>query len=699
MKKNLFKLILMLSLCYLFAEENSKLKQISELFNQKQYLLVQKQLDDISSQEFSEFTNDEQLFFVIYEAKTKLELYKNDSNYSEVLKDVLDKLKKYDVNLKNSKLNGIKESFFSTRLYCNILLNNIDEAKDDYSKIKNPDEYCSYLIAYGYFTVEKDYEKSKSYLDNYLQKEEQASFKLMETKLLYAKNLLHMNNVSDASNIYSMLYEEHKLSSDDIFEYAKILFIQEKYQSAENKALESKNPLMNYFCGLCSINTRQWDKAEKYLSLYLQKNASIYGYLDSASYYKAYAVYRMGKYKEAYKLFTTFADSTTELTFARHAYEIAAKCAVYESDFKNASIQAEKLVKISFKDDDKQKAVIFCAEIYLDCKEYDKAYELLLPYTYDKSDFSLQCYKIIAEIYVKTNDIERAQTVYEKIIKTYPNTQDAQDAYFKRAELYYANNNFAKAASFYSDYISKYSNGSYLEASYYFCGESYLKINEYEKCVNQNKKLISKYPKSIYTYGAYKNLFTAYYELKNFVEAEKCAEYMMSNFKSQAVSDGIPEKLDIISIVKNGTSKEIAEKKVEFEKAGGAKKLEGRMIGYELFNLYVESDNYSEAKKLADILYVESITRDKKEYYYLGLICEFYAKNESGAKQAQFYLKAVEFYRMSSEDTSQKEAVALYSAVDAFLKDNKTADAKETAQVLKKLYPESRQAKNVDKLF
>ena len=115
--------------------------------------------------------------------------------------------------------------------------------------------------------------------------------------------------------------------------------------------------------------------------------------------------------------------------------------------------------------------------------------------------------------------------------------------------------------------------------------------------------------------------------------------------------------------------------------------------------MYLEDSNDAEAKKIASPLYKSTAKRDEREFYYLGKIAEFYAKQESGAKQAEYYLKAVEYYRQSSKDTSSEEAVALYSAVDAFLKDKKTADAKETAQVLKKLYPDSRQAKNVDKLF
>ena len=694
MKKLLFSFLFLGLGFFCFAQENALLESVVKAYDKKDYVSASQIIDEVK--EDSNRSKDELLFCFIYESKIKLD---SSENKKLTAQKVLGELTAKEQDIKNSRLNGLSDSYYQLVLYCNTVLGNSEKALAAYFKIQNVDEDSVYLAAYCYFTIEKDYRKTEQIFKEYLTQKSLMDFKKTNNRVLYAKTLARNEKYLDAENFYSMLYEDKKLTSDEIFEYAKLLYIQEKYQSAEVKAKESKNPLASYLSGLCAINTKQWKNAEQNLSAYLKQYASVYGYVDSATYYQAYSVYRQGKYKEAYKLFSSFADSTTELNFARHAYELAAKCAVLDSDFKNAATQAEKLVKISFKDEEKQKATIFCAEIYIDCKEYDKAYNLLSQNTYDKSDFALSCWKLIAEIYVKTSDADRADTVYEKIIKDYPRTDDAEEACYKRGELYYGQGKYEKAAERYASYNSKYPSGKYLEPSYYFCGESYLKAKKYEKSLGPNLNLISKFPKSVYTYGAYKNLFEAYYELNNITEAQKIADFMMNNYKSQAVSDGIPAKLKVIGNVKNGASKKMAEKQAEYETKGGSSTVEGRLAGYELFMMYLEDSNDAEAKKIASPLYKSTAKRDEREFYYLGKIAEFYAKQESGAKQAEYYLKAVEYYRQSSKDTSSEEAVALYSAVDAFLKDKKTADAKETAQVLKKLYPDSRQAKNVDKLF
>ena len=60
------------------------------------------------------------------------------------------------------------------------------------------------------------------------------------------------------------------------------------------------------------------------------------------------------------------------------------------------------------------------------------------------------------------------------------------------------------------------------------------------------------------------------------------------------------------------------------------------------------------------------------------------------------YLKAAEFYR--SMKNSSGAAASLYGAAEAFAADGFTGDARETAKLLKELYPQSIQAERVDRV-
>ena len=60
------------------------------------------------------------------------------------------------------------------------------------------------------------------------------------------------------------------------------------------------------------------------------------------------------------------------------------------------------------------------------------------------------------------------------------------------------------------------------------------------------------------------------------------------------------------------------------------------------------------------------------------------------------YLKAAEYYR--SVKDSSGAAAALYGAAEAFAADGLKGDARETAALLKELYPKSIQAERVDRV-
>ena len=70
-----------------------------------------------------------------------------------------------------------------------------------------------------------------------------------------------------------------------------------------------------------------------------------------------------------------------------------------------------------------------------------------------------------------------------------------------------------------------------------------------------------------------------------------------------------------------------------------------------------------------------------------------YRRNERNKNAAEMYLLAAEYFRMNNKD--DEAAAALYGAYDSFRAAGLSGDADETARMLKSLYPQSRQAKNI----
>lgn len=638
-------------------------------------------------------TPETKLLAKIYDGKITLD--ENPSSPSAATQ-VIDSFTLISDDVSRSKLKGLSDSYYSVLMQANAILGSWNEVQDLYKMIKNPDETCAYLNALSYYKLE-NYALAEQELVQYQYSSAKRSFETKELSLLYANILGLQKKYSASKDIYEKYYVLNQMEDENYLDYAKVLYNLRDYEKALQVSKLSKNPQVSYFSGLCYLNLSKWKEAYDSFGAYLSANGKKAEFSELSSFYKAYASYKMGKFKEAYSLFVDFANSTTQLNLARQSYELAARSAVLSQDYANAGKQAENLVRICFTDEEKQKAIIFCAQIYADNQNYSKAIATLEPYTNEKSSFALKCLFTMAEIYEKSFDTKKADEIYNQIITTYGNDPLAEEAQFRRGQLSYSVNDYSVAANRFSSYITKYTNGKHLEEAYYLCGECYLRCKEYDNSIRYSKLLVTKYPSSVYLYGANKNLFQAYYETGEYNQAQNSAKFLMNNFNSQAAQDGIPYQLKVLNSISEGKNKEVAEKYAEFEKLGGLSTKNGRLCGYELFDLYVKASDNESALNLAKDLKNVASKPDAAEFEGLGNVTVYIAQNSKWADRPSLYIKAAEYYKGCSKDANA--ASALYLAVEAFLELNQTGDARETAKTLKMLYPNSRQAQNVDSLF
>lgn len=598
--------------------------------------------------------------------------------------------------VKSSKVQNISDSYYSVLMHCAALMGNFIDIDGYFSEVNNPDETAIYLEGL-YFVYNNNYKDCEQFLVQYLYKEGKRYFENKELSLLYAQVLAKQKKYSAAQEIYERIGIS-ELDSVQKMNLSKVYYNLQKYDEAISTIKLSKEAYADYMLGICYLNLGNWKSANSSFTSYISKNGKSAVYSEVSEFYKAYSTYKMGDYKNAYSLFSDFADSTSEIALARQSYELAAKSAVLFSDFTKAAKQAEKLIKISFKEEDTQNAVLFCAEIYTECQNYKMAENTLNPYINEKSDFGLTCLFTLAQVYEKAGQYSKADETYLQIQERFSNEAMAEEAAYKDGELFYTQNDYSTAAKRFSSYIKKYPRGKYIEAAYYFSGECYLRCKEYNLSIVNSKNIVTKYPSSVYMYGANKNLFQAYYESEDYTNALKIAKILVNNYNSQAVQDGIPYQVKILNSIVEGNKKQIAEKQAEVEKFGGIETKNGRLAAYELFNLYLEESEEDFALALAKNLQKKANDKDSDEAYGLGQVTEYIADCGSEANKPALYIKAAEYYRLSGKDKGNAPAV-LYKAVSSFLELGQTGDARETANALKKLYPDSRQAKNVDVLF
>ena len=659
--------------------------------------------------------NESSLIISLYEARMKIEeavKAKNEvsgdkSSVSSLAKQLESELSQNENRYLSAETKNLTSSYYAFLIYCSAAQEEWSRIPPLYEKMletevagaKSIDSQTVLLTATAFYKQRKYAEAESIITTNLTEK---------ENRLLYAAILSRQGKYKEAESIYEKLYAKKELSAEETLEYAKVLYLQKKWKKAKETALEAKQPLSPYLAGLCEIKLKDYKAAKEHLNQYVKQAGN---YKGEAVYYKGYASYRLGEYKDAYSTFIDFNNNykvSAELRLK--AYDFAAKSALRFGDFDKAALQAEALVSFARTDEERYNAALFCSQIYADKKDYAKAVSTLEPFTKKQTDTAISALFQIAKIYETAGDDDKAEAEYKIIYTDYSRTPEAEEAMYRCGELYYSKGNYKKAEEGFTKYIFTYVGGRFTDAAYYFSGESNLKLGDNNRCIMQNKTLITKFPQSLYYYAGARNLMQAYYDEGFYAESLDIAKKIVSKNKKQAEADGIAEKITELEQITAGTDRRIVEKRSEFAKKGELGTVEGRIAGTELVALYAQFDEYYEegialAKKLLPLQAPdESSTKKNIDDVLCGaknadFLALDYENKALYKESAEMYLKAAECYRICGKGYETEAAAALYSATSAFVSANQNGDAKATAKLLKSLYPGSKQANKVDALI
>jgi len=623
--------------------------------------------------------------------KAKILLKETDSKAElQVAKADLEKDFEYFLS---SETDNIVDSYYSTLLQFYIALDKWNELLPVYEKITKPDAQSVYIAASVYY-------KKSDFLN--AKKTAELCAEDAACKKIIASCLLNTNNPLKACQLYSELDAVSQLDDKNRLEYAKALFLCNHFSKANSQAELCKLDESYYISGLCLNNLQSWSKARDNFNSYIKTQSSKANFNKLAFFYKGYAEYNLSEFKNSYLSFVRYTnEEKNNLQMLKKAYDFATKSALQNLDFKNASIQAENLVKISFTQEEKQSATLLVSQIYLDSGNYDKAIEVVIPYVNEKSDFSLQALFQIAKVYEKQEMFAQSEENLNKIISKAPKSSYAEEALYHAGEIYYSVKDYATAENRFNKYVYKYADGKFLDSALFYCSDCDLKLGLLEKSITFCDTFLKKYEKSPYIYGVYSNLLNAYYESENYENALETAKSLLTKFPEQAADDGVGKRANELQKIVSGSDKRIALKQVEYERLGKTSSKEGRKAGSELVMLYW--GNNETQKQACDLAYeliaVQESKKNETEYYAknLSLIAEYNRKINSNKTSAETYLKAALAFRECGK--IQSAAESLYSAVDAFIAADQPGDAKETAKTLKDLYSDSVYAQNVDRVI
>ena len=666
------------------------LRLAADEFNAKNYEKAEEYLSKIEEPEEGQSQDSDILFIKkLYTAKILLE--------KEQAKEAEKMLSGLESSAKKSQASGAQESYYSTLLQCKIQNEKWEEIPGLFGKIKTPGSADIFALS-SYYYKKGQFEKVDSSCGE-----------------LYASALCRLGKYEAACAEYKKLSGQKGQAGQTVqsapFDYALALFRCGRYDEAVKIADAGNAPEKDYLCGLCFINQKAWKKAAERFASYIRQTSGQQNFNKLSLYYKGYAEYNLAEFKNSYSSFVRFcmeengdgnAVAGDSASYLLRAYEYAVKSALQSGDFKNASVQAANLVRYSPAGEQKQKAVILSAEIFSDYKNYDAAIELLAPYTKGRDNFAAQTIFMTAKLYERQNKIDAADELYRRIYENLSRSEYAEEAMYRSGEVYYSSADYSKAYSRFNSYVYKYSAGRFSDAALFYCADCALRLGENDRSVMLNKTLLQKFPSSVYAYGSNKNLLEAYYKLEEYSQALSVARGMLKNFAKQAADDDIGKRAKELEKIVSGTDRRVAEKESEFASLGGVGTVAGRAAGSALVRLYAESlSTQQEAYELAMKIYARQLSAGLNEEradaaYNAEFIAEYNRRNGNNKKAAEMYLKAAEYYRSVKNENGA--AASLYGAAEAFAAEGLKGDARETAALLKELYPRSIQAERVDRV-
>ncbi|MBQ4379598.1 MAG: tetratricopeptide repeat protein [Treponema sp.] len=483
---------------------------------------------------------------------------------------------------------------------------------------------------------------------------------------LYAKSLAKQGKYHDADVIFYSLGEKNQLDNDGRLDYSRTLLIAGHYVSTKEQAAKAKGDEAVYLSSLANFNQRKWSEAEKGFSKIQNSKTLTKDYAAYSKFYCGYAQYQLGKYADAEAVLSRFAEENPLHKFVWSANMTAARSAAFTKNEAAAINHAQKAVKTSRTEDEKNEAVILLAGILQDSKKYDEALSLLNPHTGKKSKFGYECKYRTAEILFQKGDYPSSDRCFSELA----NLSDkeaaliSEESAYRRAENAYSLKDFAKSAELFEEYSKKWADGRFKFQAVYFSADSLAKTGDDTRAILRYLQITDSKAETSYRYISEKNLIELYEKTGDYASALNMARKMLDEYGKQAVNDGIAKKE---AELKKNTGKN--SKSVDEEISSAEKELAKNRN-----NSVMAASNMKNAVFLA----------------------EEYRKKGANRKSAEMFLEAVKHSRIAGNDETAERS--FYGAVESFDAAGLYADSKAAYTEMKKLYPQSAYTKKAGKI-
>lgn len=463
----------------------------------------------------------------------------------------------------------------------------------------------------------------------------------------------------------------------------------------------------NYLNGLAEYVDGNWENCIQSMKNVLNSSdqkSSNYAY---AKFYTGYSLYRLQKNEEAYNTLKESSDLLSNNNVKYLSSYLASQCALANYYVKNqqewlnnAKEECKKATEISIPTNTKMDAILLLSDLYSIEKDFDKAIELLKPYSIQKNDEGVRTLYKLASVYLEKGDLTLADNSYSQLSSSWPMSTYASEARYNQGKIYFDNKDWGLASDRFSMYRRLYPEGKYYYQVCYLNGVCLKNLGNDSLAILLLQETLVEKQKTSYRLSALLDLMKLYRDKSDYRSAIDAGRLILSEYPEQAKSENVKKQLTEITLLASGEDEKSASLLADFIRLGEVDTIEGRKAGFELAQIYMATpakrdEGFKLVKRILSSKNLDIEAENENCAVLYNLSATYYREKLEYYDAALDFLSAAQLYASFNKEMGSK---MLYCAIESYDCAFRKSDCQEILKMMNTLYPESQWTKRAESL-
>lgn len=381
------------------------------------------------------------------------------------------------------------------------------------------------------------------------------SSKVQEARYLIAKSNMAMGNrdkaIEEFSKIDSKILSGDKKTEAELW-HAESLFKKGKYTEASKiySSIYNENPQSSladqalYGVAFSEMESKNYEKAIQGFKKLIDEFPKS-DFIQSAEYNSGRCYIFLAKYGEAVEALSKYLSNYSQGKFSAEAQYLLAWSYLKMKNYKQAIVEFSKFLSNYTKHEYRSEVLLTLGNLLFEGKEYTEA---LRRYQEFQKEFAgnpsiPESIYWEAVAYQKLGKIEESNSVFNRFINKYPKDKLIYQVNLELGNNYNRLKKYPQSLELYNKAAQSTDKSVAAEARFHM-GEMHYRLERFSKAASEFEKLIKNYPdEKLWVYPALFNLGLTYERLKDYTKAANAYRRVIKESKDKDLIKSADERL------------------------------------------------------------------------------------------------------------------------------------------------------------